>query len=431
MESIWAPGRLRSRWIFVVLIVALAVYAAASFAIATVNTMERTGGTDLYTYWRINHFTRVGEDPYKAYLDRAEVELPVRYVDGPVATTRPIAETDEEQKLPGNSPPMLFLLLPLSYLSWPVAKVVWMIMSVALVLVTPWLALRLLPIKLSPVIWVMMSFGYYGLPGTRAAIVTGQTALIVIALVFLTFHLVLGKRNLLAGLALGIALSKVSVAMPLFIYLLYKRNWVALAVGVGVQTAGFIAMAFVRGGSPVQVFVDFASIAGAHARLTGIHLTGLFHPGTPVSIVVGVIFSLAVLLPLWRYAAKVEDKGPKSELRDFMVFAVLGLWGLLGVYHRAYDIGMALPAIVLLLYGVSSRCAWNAWGLTQRQSIVLFLTGVFFISLPVRFVEDAIGVWWESFAVGSITVVLLVLLAASLSQVRQLGRTGPRAPLRR
>ncbi|MDA1129810.1 MAG: hypothetical protein O2913_14120 [Chloroflexi bacterium] len=146
---------------------------------------------------------------------------------------------------------------------------------------------------------------------------------------------------------------------------------------------------------------------------------------------VGVIFSLAVLLPLWGYATKVEDKGPKSELRDFMVFAVLGLWGLLGVYHRAYDIGMALPAIVLLLYAVSSRCAWNAWGLTQSQSIVLFLIGVFFISLPVRFVEDAIGVWWESFAVGSITVVLLVLLAASLSQVRQLGRTGQRAPLRR
>jgi len=423
--SNWALGLFNHRWVLRALIVGLSIYAAGSFAITVANSFSRTGGTDLFTYWRINHFIRQGEDPYEAFLNRSEIRLPVRYIDGQVATAHPIAQTDVLQKLPGNSPPMLFLLLPLSLFSWPIAKAVWMIVSIVLVLATPWLAIRLFPVSLKPLLWVMMVLVFYGMPSTRAAVVTGQTGVVAIFLVLLTLMLVRSDRRWLGGLALGIALSKFSVGIPLLIFLLYKRKWATLAVAMGVQVAGFIAIAMLRPGSPVDVFADFASIAAAHSSLSGIHLTGLFSPTTLTSVMVGAIFSVAVFAPLWFHISKLKARDSRSELHDFTVFAVLCLWTLLVAYHRGYDIGLALPSLALLLFTLSGPSTWGVKHYRLNWMPVLFLVGILFLSLPVRFIDDVLGAWWEPFVIGSTTVVLLLLLTASLLFFRQLNQLRP------
>ena len=412
--------RLKSRWVLAVLVVGLSLYVAASFAITVVNSFDRTGGTDLFTYWRINHFIRQGEDPYVAFLDRAEIQLPVKYIDGHVATSYPIAETDEEQKLPGNSPPMLFLLLPLSFLTWSIAKVVWMILSIVLVLATPWLAFRLLPGRLSLILSVMMALVFYGLPGTRAAVVTGQTGVLAIFLALLTLRLVQKKHIWWAGLALGIALSKFTVAIPFFIFLMYKRKWTTLALAGGIQAVGFLAMAMLQPRSPFEVFTDFASIAGAHGPLNGIHLTGLFNPTTLTSVVVGLIFSVIVFVPLWSSTSKLNVQDSQSEIRDYAVFAVLCSWGLLVVYHRGYDIGMAIPVFALILHALSNPSTWRVAKTQLGWMFGLMLGSVLFLSLPVRFIGDVFGAWWEPFVTGSITVVLILILVAALLISRQL-----------
>ena len=92
---------------------------------------------------------------------------------------------------------------------------------------------------------------------------------------------------------MGIALSKFSVGIPLLIFLLYKRKWATLAVAMGVQVAGFIAIAILRSGSPLDVFADFASIAASHSSFSGIHLTELFSPTILTSVIIGAIFSIA------------------------------------------------------------------------------------------------------------------------------------------
>ena len=128
----WVLARLKNRWLCAAILIGLSFYAAASIAIAVVNTKDSTGGTDLFTYWRINHFTRQGEDPYQAFLQDADIQLPVSYINGDTATTHPIVETGVDQKRPGNSPPIMVLLLPLSFLTWGTAKVIWMVLSIAL-----------------------------------------------------------------------------------------------------------------------------------------------------------------------------------------------------------------------------------------------------------------------------------------------------------
>jgi hypothetical protein len=357
---------------------------------------------------------RQGEDPYKSFLANAEIRLPVEYIDGHVAKSLPIAETDEQQKLPGNSPPVLFLLLPLSFVSWDSAKVVWLIVSISLVIATPWLVFRLIPDRLGLVVSLIVALIFYGLPGTRAAIVTGQTGVLAIFLVLLAFKLTQDNRNWWAGLALGIALSKFTVAIPLILLLLYKRNWQTLIVTVGIQTAGFAAIAFLREGSPFAVFGDFASIAGKHAPLIGIHLTGLFNPTTLTTISVAAIFSIAVLIPFLPSALKLKAKDSHADVRGFTVFAVSCLWGLLVVYHRGYDIGMALPVFILMLHVLIRPAVWNISIDRRNQLFALLMLNAVVMSLPVRFVEDVLGTWWASFVTGSITAVLVLVMVAVL-----------------
>lgn len=408
-----------------VILIGFSLYAAVSIAASVINSLDSTGGTDLFTYWRINHFTRQADDPYEEFLKNSDIQVPVRYIDGHVATTLPIVDTDAVQALPANSPVMLFLLLPLSFLSWTTAKIVWMLLSIALVLATPWLVFRILASGLSPILLTMMALVFYGMPGTRAAIVTGQTSALTIFLIFLAFWLARNNRKWLGGFALGIALSKFSVAIPLFLFLIYKRNWTALVIGMILQSVAFIGFALLRRGSPLEVFRDFITIAAGHSSNTGIHLTGFLNPTTTISIVIGTAFSIAVFIPLWSQLSNSNVKTPFVELRDYAVFGVLCLWSLLVAYHRGYDIGLALVALSIFLYAASRPFMW---GISTRQMqwiLPLFLGSLLWMSIPVRFIKDIIGGWWEPFITGAVTLDLLILLIVSLWLLRKVGQIDP------
>jgi hypothetical protein len=405
-----------------VVLVGLSLYAAASIAITVANTVDSTGGTDLFTYWRINHFTRQGEDPYQAFLQAADIQLPVPYINGDTATTHPIVETDVDQKRPGNSPPILVLLLPLSFLTWGTAKVIWMLLNIALVLATPWLAIRLFASNLSLLFGTMMALVYYGLPGTRASIVTGQTSVITIFLILLTLWLLRNNRKLLGGLALGVSLSKFSVSIPLFLFLIYKRGWRTLAVSLLVQGAAFAGFAILRKGSPFEVLSDFVSIASAYAADPGIHLTGFFEPSTAISILVGIVFCFVVFVPLWFLISRQRAQTSHSELFDYIVFGVLCIWTLLVAYHKAYDIGLVLTVLVVATYALSNPSQWGIGSSQLQWLLTLFIVMILCLSIPVRFIENVLGGWWEPFVTGAVTVDLALLLVASLIILRQIGR---------
>jgi hypothetical protein len=414
--------KLKNRWVRAALLIGLCLYAVSSFAITVVNTTDSTGGTDLFTYWRINHFTRQGEEPYRAFLQNYDIQLPVQYINGDPATTHPIVETDVDQKQPGNSPLILIFLLPMSFLTWGTAKMIWMILNIALVLATPWLAIKLFASRLNLLLGAMMALVYYGLPGIRASIVTGQTSVIIIFLILLTLWLLRNNRKLLAGLALGLALSKFSVAIPLFLFLIYKKSWTTLAVGLLAQGVAFVIFAILRQGSPIEVVSDFASIAGAHAGDHGIHLTGSLEPSASVSILVGVVFSFAVFIPLGYLISRERKLASHLELFDHMVFGALCIWSLLVAYHKAYDIGLVVAVLVVAIYALSNPCLWGIGNRLLWWMLPSFLAIILVLSTPVRFVEDVVGGWWEPFITTAFTVDLVLILLFSLLILRQVGR---------
>lgn len=428
MKSSWKLRLPHGRWLLMGLILGLTLYASVSFFRIVTNSLDSSGGTDFYTYWHVNHFLRQGDDPYQAYIEGARVQLPVRYLDGHVAASYPLVQANLGA-MPGNSPPMLFMLLPFSYLSWTTAKVIWMVLNIGVVLAIPWLVFRLFPVKLDLFLCVIAALVFYGMPGTRAVVVTGQTGILVFFLVLLTLALVRKKRRLLAGLAVGLALSKFSIAIPLFLFLLYKRNWAAAAVGVVVQAFAFLAVALLRPGSPHEVFIDYASIAAAHASLPGIHLMGLLSAAadttTTMALLVAVSFSLAVFVSTKLAIPGVVTPGPLSDIRDYALFAVLCLWGLLVAYHRGYDIALALPALALLLHVLRNPSSWGIGNAGLHRVLILAIVSFVILIIPVRFIEDIMGWWWDGFIKAAITFDLLMLLAASLLLMRQMGTDLP------
>ena len=386
------------------------------------NTLAWYGATDLYSWWWSGHVIRQGGDPYQAYFDHTVIELPVRYLDGFVVHSLPISRG--LPAVPTNSPPMLFLLHLLSYLSWDTAKVTWMLLNMAMVATIPWLVLRLLPVRLNALFQLIIILAFYGMLGPRMAVAQGQTSPLVFLLMLSTLLWVRKQHRWLPGVALGIALSKFSVAIPLFLLLVHKRKWSVIAIGLLVQVLGFAGMAFLGERSPMDSLLDYVSITSRHAAAEGIHLTGMYSASTMVIVLIGITFSFATLVPIWFYSRQ-HSKGPNSELRDYAVFAALSLWALLVAFHQAYDLMLAILAIALLLGVVRESGRWHLSPLQLLTVFVLFIATIAVLSLPGRFLEVFIGSyvsWWLTFLVGAITTSLIVLLGACLLLLRQLSR---------
>jgi len=103
----------------------------------------------------------------------------------------------------------------------------------------PGLVIRLLPEKnsLTGFHKLLIFFVFFILQGTRIANWVGQTTLLVFFFM-LTALLVTRKNEFLAGILLGIALSKYSLAISVFLFLLLKREYLILIISLVVQVLG-------------------------------------------------------------------------------------------------------------------------------------------------------------------------------------------------
>jgi hypothetical protein len=180
---------------------------------------EPRGAIDFHPYWYYAHFVRAGINPYSAFASEAMLPEAVHYVDGSVVAPDAV-EQRSLADIPANTAPLLFIFTLFAYLPWMLAKTVWMVLCVALVLVTPWLALRLLPPSLQLPLglkWVV-ALSFYAMKGPRVAIANGQPSILVFFLMIVT--LLLRQRHWFwAGLILGVALSKYSIALPVALFL--------------------------------------------------------------------------------------------------------------------------------------------------------------------------------------------------------------------
>jgi hypothetical protein len=381
------------RWLLVVI---LAVWAAASLGIVIQNTLRSGGGNDLYTYWIAGHFIRQGDDPYKAFLDKQVPHLPVHYLDGEANQIEQIIQPGLVPA-PGYTYPFLLFFTLFAFLSWETAKWVWLIINIGLAILAPILTIRILPEDARLPAWLSLAVGlaFLGFSASRYALTSGQVTFLVLDLMCLAVLLSL-KQPWLAGLLLGLALSKYSVSAGILLFFVFLRPNFRLAVtAVAVQAAGILALMINSGTNITGVLSDYTLMFTHHAPMDGIHLASVF-PISNAAFDIGVagLLTWVVFVPLWR-----RRNLAYSAQGGFCAICIMMLWSLLVAYHRAYD---AVALVILLGFAASVNFHPEQWGLRPgklalRQSVSLIILGLLLLPAgsAVRSIlpESASRVW--------------------------------------
>ncbi len=405
--------------------------ALISLVYVIAKTRDPSGGVDFHSYWYAGHFIRQGRDPYTAYVN-GESPSPLAYLDA-TAVEGAVHQEDGLATVPANTAPVVWLLSLFAFFSWPTAKLLWMAVNLALMALTPWLVWRLLPDKGTGLGWqgkLLLALVFWGIFGTRNIVGNGQTSLLVFVLMLVT--LLWGEHAwLVAGLALGVALSKYSLALPVFLLLLLERRWRVLLVALAVQVLALLALASFTGETVWEILGAYLVIFQLHTGLEGIQLASLF-PGSPSAGVLAAVGLSALVFGglLWKGLVIRRQSSAaglpclpataNAPLVQAHVFSVLMLWTLLVAYHRAYDTFTAILFVALAGWGLARR----AWGLSAGRWLALWgalLVLVGALCLPAHGMSLLAGLLpvggiagWLDMQGRGMTLALLAMLGVSL-----------------
>jgi len=412
----WSPERI----VRLVVAALLAAWAAVSLARVVQQTLSSAGGNDLYTYWYAGHFLREGKDPFAAFIAGELPSVPVRYLD------RTVTDLDEVifpglVPAPASPPAAFYLFAPLAFLSWKAAKLAWLVLNLLLLGLIPLLLGRFFPLR--PWLDRLEVFGLacvlVGLTATRYAAASGQITFLVLDLMLATVILA-PRRPWLAGLLLGLALSKYSLSIGiLLLFTLLEPKPKLVLAAVLVQLAGVAALLLQTGTSLASFVHEYLQMVNLHANMEGIHLAGLF-PRSGWDVGIGLALTAVVALPLlvWRIRLGGGFFRPLPDLSRTVLAVLLSLWSLLVVYHRAYD---AMVMIVFLALAAGLARHPQAWRLSKplRAGLLAFaaLTGVLLMVPSGEVVRgllpDALENWWGQAADLTTTILILVSLGVS------------------
>jgi len=382
-----------------ILIVVLAVYALAVLSYVVFGTLDSQGATDFHQFWYAGQFILRGQDPYQAFF--AGVSLPMR---------QPGLEIT-----PSNSPLLLLVLSLLSFLAWPVAKIVWLLLNLPLACLSFWLVVDKFPFPNTPLdrqAKILLFLLFFDLSPTRIAIENGQTTLL--AFVLMLAAILLTKRSwLLAGLLLGLALSKYSVSLPVALFFLYHRNFRILVTAALFQFVGFLGLSILSGNSIVMLFAEYFRLFISLLDQPGIHLATLI-PGTRFDAIIPVIMTLvlALFLYFWMVKGKAYEH-VDARIFDFHLLTIFTLWTLVVAYHRLYDAILLLLLIVLVFKSLPA----DIWNLTPRMRTVVVWglgIGLALLTLPARIVDMLLPGAYDPLTNEVPAVVLIVFLSALL-----------------
>jgi|SRR5271157_445009 len=398
-----------------IVLVALAAWAAISLLRAVQQALSPQGGNDLYTYWYAGQFLREGKDLYQTFINGEKPPVPVVYLDRTVTDLKDIV-LPNLVPAPASSPLAFFLLAPLAFLSWPLAKAVWLLINLALLGCVPFLVYRLFQDRgwLSPGEGIALTCALIGLSSTRNVTASGQITFLILDLM-LGAVLLADRRPWLAGLLLGAALSKYSLSMGiLLLFLLLEPKIRLVLTAVLVQLVGLLALMLLSGSGLLAIVHEYLLMVNLHAGMEGIHLAALARASGQAAAI-GLAWTLVVAAPIafWRWKKAFRRYGEKlASLSRTHLVIILILWALLAVYHRAYDAMVIVVYLGLIAYLAKRSQSWNL-GRTARISIITFsLAGLLLLMIPsgsmTRDILPAIlGTVWGQ--VENLTTTFLIL----------------------
>ncbi len=407
------------------LLAVLLILAGTTVIYAISKTLETAGGIDFHSYWYSGHFIRQGIDPYRAYLQGLIPDPPVSYLDSKTFSTGAIAQPGLAT-VPANTAPVVITLSALSYFTWPTAKLIWLAINLLLMFIIPGMVIRLLPDDqtLDAYTKVIIYLAFLGMFGTRNIAGNGQTSLLIFALMLLAL-ISIRRSWFAAGVWLGLALSKYSLSLPVFIYFIIRKKYLAAITSLLVQAIAAALLGILTRTSPFTVFYEYIQILGVHTGLPGIQIGSLFpdSPNASIAAAAMMTFAVFVILFIWlrRHTGVSAPNSWFEQFSGYHIVTALVVWTLLVAYHRAYDSFIAILYFALVIYGLSNRVSWRLSSLQRRVFTIGTVLAYIPLSLPARgitWINRAIPnetlAGWLDFQGKLLTLTLLLILAVIL-----------------
>lgn len=336
---------------------------------------------------------------------------------------------DWSDQLPIYPPTTLFLLLPLSFLSYKAATVTWYLFSFAIyVSAVCWLCFASPALK-GMSLFLRAATALLGIhfPRMLQCLGFGNPSLIVIGLLLFSVFADADRKSWIRPLrfvALVVAcLLKPTLALPVAVLSLFKERqksreaWVMLAVVTGIFFVLGLAAYVPRGmahwqqdirqnlglGESMAMSPSFRGLP-SNSLLNFANIPGYFTSNVRTIDLLTLAVS-AIFLALYGVAVvRLRDRDLWSTTGYSLTMATTAAFTLLPVYHRFCDIGILLLVVPWLIQELCRRPRWQVWfslgllGLLyfswERRIPIDHLSGVQLrIAAPLYFRGDALIVF--------------------------------------
>ncbi len=401
----------------IIALAALVLWGVISTGRAILQSFSSSGGNDLYTYWYAGLFMRRGEDFYRSFIQSESPALPIRFLDRQADSLKEVIFPGLVPA-PASTPLAFYMMMPLAFFSWPVAKAIWLGVNLILLGCIPFLLRRTISAGRWLDRWELLALAsvMLGLTATRFAAASGQITFIILALMLAAFILA-DRHPWLGGICLGLALSKYSLSLGLFIlFLVFVPRLRLILAALLVQFAGVIGLMLQSGSGLLAIVREYAQMLDLHSGMEGIHLAGLFpHSGLEGWIGVGFTLAVGAALALWRWQSRDHPITPASRTA---LSVTLILWSLLAVYHRAYDAMVAIVYFALIAHALKSPALWRLTRAARIFLTIASLAGLLVLMIPSggisrQILPSSLEIVWGQAVNLLTTVFLLIFLGIS------------------
>ncbi|MCR4589726.1 MAG: DUF2029 domain-containing protein [Lachnospiraceae bacterium] len=238
------------------------------------------------------------------------------------------------QKMEANQfPSLLMLLMPMTFLPFPAARVMWLILNLVFTALSV-LLLRQTFFKNADrdIFNLLMLLMIAGTPW-RNQIGVGQHSLFSFFFFMLAVWLSENDHALLSGLTLSVSYFKYTLTAPLAVYFLYKKRYKELVISLIPHVIGTFAGAKMLHSTFIDMIREPLKVASVLSGEGSIDI-GALCGGGPVSIAVTIVIMLVLVISVFLL----------PEGRDGALFSILILFSLIMTYHRIYDFFILIPA---------------------------------------------------------------------------------------
>ena len=177
----------------------------------------------------------------------------------------------------------------------------------------------------------------------RGGIALGQFHLIPTALLVGSAAALEARRPIVAGVLVGIALIKPTMALPFLGYLVARGSWTALASAAGVQAGLWLIASTWLGVGPIALLGEWMANTRLQEAAGTIDLPSLIRSAWPGAPLPASAIALLVL------AAGIAVTIALRRKSDLALVALSTYLAAIFTYHRAYDLVLLVPALAFAI----------------------------------------------------------------------------------